>query len=96
MEKVEKHRREMCCWLIFGQMLESVRLIYLLLTHRELTDDETDLLLERQAFLLRYIRIARREGWTVPDFDLLEVDRLAEAVETVGGYEVLDGFEEEE
>ncbi len=66
MEKVEKHRREMCCWLIFGQMLESVRLIYLLLTHRELTDDETDLLLERQAFLLRYIRIARREGWTVP------------------------------
>ncbi len=36
MEKVEKHRREMCCWLIFGQMLESVRLIYLLLTHREL------------------------------------------------------------
>ncbi len=29
-------------------------------------------------------------------FDLLEVDRLAEAVETVGGYEVLDGFEEEE
>ena len=94
MEQVEKHRRGMCCWLVFVQMLDRVRLIHQLLTNEELTHGDIDLLLERQAFLLRYILVARRKGWTIPDFDVLEVDRLPEFIEMVGGYEVLDGIGE--
>lgn len=90
MEQVERRRREMCRWLIFGQMLENTRLIHQLLTHRELTDDEMELLLERQAFLTRYLLVARRQGRPVPDFDLLEVNRLQETVDALGGCGALD------
>lgn len=91
MEEVEKHRRLMCRWLIFGQMIESTRLIHLLLTHYDLTDGDVDLLWDRHTFLTRYILLARRDGRPVPDFDLMEVDRLQEWVDKLGGYEVLEG-----